>query len=97
MDHLSQAVIALSTWAWLEVHSSSVLVLVATLLAMAVVGMIAAAVLAVALRMLRLAHGPDAASGPIWVVAAFDRTAHRPRGGRGPRAPGGRLGRLALV
>ncbi|UUT36029.1 hypothetical protein [Microbacterium elymi] len=96
MDLLSQSVIALSTWAWLELHSTSLTMLIATLLALAVLSIVAAAVLATVVRRLAAASIPATEREPFFRLAVPRATTRRPDGGRGPRAPGVVLGRLAL-
>lgn len=93
---LSQGLIALTTWAWLEVHSTSLVLLVATLLALTVLTVVAAAMLATVLRRWAMASLPAALHDPVYILAIPRPAPHRPVGGRGPRAPGAAPGRLAL-
>ncbi|WP_029145555.1 hypothetical protein [Microbacterium luticocti] len=95
IDTLSQGLIALSTWAWLEVHASSFAIVLATLLAVAVLAVVAAALLATLLRRWGAASLPFPVRAPAFALATPPRTVPRPVGGRGPRAPEAAFGRLA--
>ncbi|QAY60114.1 hypothetical protein ET475_09005 [Microbacterium protaetiae] len=97
VELLSQGMIALSTWAWLEVHSTSFAMMVAALLALAVVAIVAAAMLTVVLRLWAAALPAGRRERAFPANAARPPTLHRPVGGRGPRAPGAAFRRLALV
>jgi hypothetical protein len=95
IELLSQGVIALTTWVWLETHSTSVALLVATLLALTVLSVVAAALLATVLRRRAAASLPEAVHEPPYAPAILPPEPHRPVGGRGPRAPGAAPARLA--
>jgi len=97
IELLSQGVIALSTWAWLELHSSSFALLLVTLLAVAMLAVVATALLVTILRLWAAASLPAEHREPAYVLARPRPGAHRPVGGRGPRAPGAASCRLALI
>jgi len=96
IDALSQGLIALTTWAWLEAHSTSLALLVATLLALTVLAVVAAAILATVLRRWATASLPAAVHEPAYILAIPRPVRHRPLGGCGQRAPGAARRRLAL-
>ena len=96
MDLLSQGAIALTTWVFLEAHSTSFAVLVASLATIVVIAIVVAAVRRAIVRWMGaswvelVARGAERRqSAPVSV------TRDRPSGGRGPRAPGAAPGRLA--
>jgi len=95
IDTLSQGLIALTTWVWLEAHASSFALVLATLLAAMVVAVVAAVLLATMLRRWAAASLPVFVREPVFVLAAPVPAIPRPLGGRGPRAPGAAFGRLA--
>ena len=94
---LSQGLVVLSTWAWLEVHSTSLALMLAALVAGALLAVVAAALVATVLRRGGAACLPEAAHEPTYIVAVPGPTRHRPVGGRGARAPGAASGRLVLL
>lgn len=97
IELLSEGVIALTTWAWLEVHGTSFAVMLATLLAVTVLTVVAAAILATVLRHRAAASVPQAMREPAYALAIALPAPTRPVGGRGPRAPGAAFGRLAIA
>ena len=95
IDTLSQGLVALTTWAWLEAHATSFALVLAMLIAATVLAVVAAALLATMLRRWAAASLPAFVREPVFALATPPPASPRPLGGRGPRAPGAAFGRLA--